>query len=295
VTARSWLFVPGDSAAKMEKALNAGADALILDLEDSVGEQAKGDARDTVAQFLERQATAGGPKLWVRINPISGSHADADLAVVIKAKPAGIVLPKPDSADDVKRLGDRLAALEPAAGLPGGSVRILPLATETPISIFRLDGYVSVGPRLAGLTWGAEDLSAAVGAVTSRTEAGAFTPLYDLARSLCLAGAAAADVAAIETVYPDFRDLDGLAAYAARGRRDGFVGMMAIHPTQVAVINDAFTPSPSEIEQARRIVDAFASNPKAGTLSLNGVMLDGPHLKQARRVLERAREADQRR
>jgi citrate lyase subunit beta/citryl-CoA lyase len=167
-------------------------------------------------------------------------------------------------------------------------LRVLPIATETPISVFRLDGYAAVTQRLAGLTWGAEDLSAAVGASTSRTDGGAFTSLYELARALCLAAAAAAGVGAIETVYPAFKDLDGLAAYAERGRRDGFVGMMAIHPVQIPIINRVFSSSAAEIEYARRVIEVFSANPGSGTLSLEGRMLDAPHLKQARHVLARA-------
>ena len=271
----------------MEKALNSGADALILDLEDSVTERAKPGARDLVANFLKRPRMLDDPELWVRINPIFGPHAAFDLAAVVAAGPAGIVLPKPDSADDVNRLCRQLSELEAAGGLIAGSVRVLPIATETPMSIFKLDTYASVGPRLAALTWGAEDLSVAVGATANRTESGDFAPLYELARSLCIAAAAVANVAAIETVYPDFGDIEGLASYARRGNRDGFVGMMAIHPAQVAVINEAFTPGPAEIERARRIVDAFAENQNAGAISLDGKMLDEPHLKQARRILAR--------
>lgn len=286
MTARSWLFVPGDSPAKMEKALGVGADALILDLEDAVAPARKPEARTAVRDFLAAQRGASdGPELWVRINPLSSGFADDDLAVVGEALPVGIMLPKPDSAQDVMILGTRLSELEARAGRRGPPVRILPIATETPIALFRLDGYASAGPRLAGLTWGAEDLSAAIGAVSARDEAGRLTPLFELARSLTLAGAAAAQVEAIETVYPDFRDLDGLRAYAVRGRRDGFTGMMAIHPSQVAVINAVFSPSDAELNHARRIVEAFAANPDAGALQLDGRMIDTPHLTHARRLL----------
>lgn len=283
MVARSWLFVPGDAPAKMEKALGSGADALILDLEDSVALERKTEARAQVRSFLETQG-GQGPELWVRINPLATDLAEADLQAVVGGGPAGIVLPKPDSAQAVIDLDRLLTREAPEAG----AIRILPIATETPASVFHLHSYAGASPRLAGITWGAEDLSSAVGAETARDEAGGFTPLYALARSLCVAGAAAADVPAIETVYPDFRDLDGLAAYARRGRRDGFVGMMAIHPSQVAPINAAFTPSPAELEFARKVVALFEANPGAGTLALDGKMLDAPHLKQARRLLERA-------
>lgn len=283
MAARSWLFVPGDAPAKMEKALGSGADALILDLEDSVALERKPEARAQVRSFLETR-TGAGPELWVRINPLATELAEADLQAVVGGRPTGIVLPKPDSAHAVIELDRLLTREEPDAG----AVRILPIATETPLSVFNLHSYAGASPRLAGITWGAEDLSSAVGAETARDEGGGFTPLYALARSLCVAGAAAADVPAIETVYPDFKDLEGLAAYARRGRRDGFVGMMAIHPTQVAPINAAFTPSPAELDFARRVVELFEANPGAGTLALDGKMLDAPHLKQARRLLGRA-------
>ena len=291
MTPRAWLFVPGDREERIAKAQAASdADALILDLEDSVAETAKPAARASVAAALARVRGEGGPELWVRINPLSGPFALHDLAAVLPAAPAGIVLPKPDSVADVMRLGHHLEALEAAAGLALGSTRILPIATETPASLFALGGYGGAGPRLAGLTWGAEDLPAAVGASGGRLEEGGYTDLCRLARSLCLAAAAAAGVAAIETVYPAFRDLDGLAAYAAAGRREGFTGMMALHPAQVGVINAVFSPSESEIEHARRVVAAFEATPGAGVLSLDGAMIDLPHLKQARRVLDHARQ-----
>lgn len=283
MVARSWLFVPGDAPAKMDKALGSGADALILDLEDSVALERKAEARAQVRSFLETRS-GRGPELWVRINPLATDLAEADLQAVVGGGPAGIVLPKPDSAQAVIELDRLLTHEAPEAG----AIRILPIATETPASVFHLHSYAGASPRLAGITWGAEDLSSAVGAETARDEAGGFTPLYAMARSLCIAGAAAADVPAIETVYPDFRDLDGLAAYARRGRRDGFLGMMAIHPSQVAPINEAFTPSPAELAFARKVVALFEANPGAGTLALDGKMLDAPHLKQARRLLERA-------
>ncbi len=291
---RSWLFAPADSPAKMGKAFASGADAIILDIEDSVAEARKAEARLAVAEFLREKAGVAGPELWVRINPMSGPHAHADLAAVIDAKPAGVILPKPDSSADGVRLAVDLDRLESRAGLERGGIRILPIATETPMALFQLhtwgapvsDGS-SLARRLAGLSWGAEDLSSAVGAVTARDEAGELTDLYRIARSLCIAGAAAAGVPAIETVYPDFRDLAGLERYVARGRRDGFIGMMAIHPTQVAVINAGFTPGQAEIEFAQRVVDLFSANPDAATLAMDGKMLDRPHLVQAQRVLAR--------
>lgn len=272
---RSLLFVPGDRPDRMAKALALGADALILDLEDAVSSGAKAAARAAVADFLaaERMTT-----LFVRINPLDSGLADDDLAAVLPARPDGIVLPKAEG-------GASLAALD--AKLSGDTM-ILPIATETPTAIFALGSYGGVTPRLAGLTWGAEDLPAAIGASTSREADGGYTAPYQLARSLTLFGAHAAAVPAIETVYPDFRDIDGLAAYAARGRRDGFTGMMAIHPAQVPVINAAFTPTADEIARAQAIVDLFGANPGAGALSLDGRMVDAPHLKAARALLARA-------
>lgn len=275
---RSLLFVPGDRPDRMEKALGLGADALILDLEDAVAPGAKADARWHVASFLKANA---GANLWVRINPLDGPEADRDLAAVLGHHPKGIVLPKAEGGASVAELARRLTER--------GNVtaQILAIATETPAAMFQIGTYGGA-KRLAGLTWGAEDLPAAIGASTSREEDGRFTPPYELARSLCLFGAAAAGVAPIETVYPAFRDLDGLAAYAGRARRDGFTGMMAIHPDQVPVINKAFTPSEAEIAHARAVVAAFEANPEAGALSLDGRMIDRPHLVQAQRTLAAA-------
>ena len=283
-TPRSWLFAPGDAPAKMEKAAASGAGAVIIDLEDSVAEAAKPAARTLAAEFL-RMRKADGPQLWVRINPLSTSLALADLVAVAPAAPDGIVLPKPDSAADAISLAGELERIEAETGLERGAIRILPIATETPASVFNLGGYGSVGPRLAGLTWGAEDLPAAVGAQTNRLAGGQFTDLCRMVRSLCIAGAAVADAPAIETVYPAFRDLDGLKVYAEAGRREGFAGMMAIHPAQVSIIEEVFRPSAAEIAQARRIADLFAAHPGAGVLALDGKMLDKPHLKQAERLL----------
>ncbi len=275
---RSLLFVPGDRPDRMEKALAAGADALILDLEDAVAPAARPEARKAVAAFLNANSHA---RIWVRVNPLDSPENERDLVAILAAHPDGIVLPKAEGGASVAELGRRLTER--------GNVtaQILAIATETPAAIFALGSYGGA-KRLAGLTWGAEDLPAAVGAATSREEDGRYTPPYELARSLCLFGAAAAGVAPIETVYPAFRDLEGLAAYAARARRDGFTGMLAIHPDQVAVINAAFTPSAAEIAYARKVVAAFEASPEAGALSLDGRMIDRPHLVQAQRVLAMA-------
>lgn len=259
----------------MEKALGLDADALILDLEDAVAAAAKPEARRAVAAFIEAHPSTN---LWVRINPLDGPEADRDLLAILPGRPHGIVLPKAEGGTSVDELARRLTER--------GNVttQILAIATETPAAIFQLGSYGGA-KRLAGLTWGAEDLPAAIGASTSREEDGRFTPPYELARSLCLFGAAAAGVAPIETVYPAFRDLEGLAAYAGRARRDGFTGMMAIHPDQIGPINAAFTPSDAEVAHARAIVAAFEAQPGAGALSLDGRMIDRPHLVQAQRTL----------
>jgi citrate lyase subunit beta/citryl-CoA lyase len=262
----------------MKKALRSGADALILDLEDAVAPEAKPAARGHVRDFLAANPDA---PLWVRINPLDTQDSYDDLSAMAAGQPAGIVLPKAEGGASVRELTERLAACNIVhAG-------ILAIATETPAAMFQLGSYGGLEP-LTGLTWGAEDLPAAVGASTSREPDGRYTPPYELARSLCLFGAAAAGVAPIETVYPAFRDLDGLAVYAGCARRDGFTGMMAIHPAQVAVINAAFTPSEAELAHARAVVAAFEADPQAGALSLDGRMIDRPHLVQAKRTLAAA-------
>jgi citrate lyase subunit beta / citryl-CoA lyase len=272
VRLRSLLFVPGDRPDRFAKAAASGADALILDLEDSVAPERKDAARTAAAAFLNDGRN--GPALFVRVNPLGSGLIEQDLAAVLPARPDGLVLPKADGAASVLAL---------AAMAPGLS--ILPIATETPAAMFQLGSYAAVAPHLAGVTWGAEDLPAAIGATAAREADGTYTAPYQLARALTLFGAHAAEVAAIETVYPDFRDPDGLAAYAARGRRDGFTGMMAIHPVQVPVINAAFTPSPEEVAHAHRVVALFAASPGAGALQLDGRMVDAPHLKAAQRLL----------
>lgn len=272
---RTLLFVPGDRPDRMEKALACGADALILDLEDAVATAAKPVARREVAHFLNANSHS---RIWVRVNPLDSPENEKDLNAVLPSHPDGIVLPKAEGGESVAELARRLSERGNA------TAQILAIATETPAAIFQLGSYGGA-KRLAGLTWGAEDLPAAIGAATSREEDGRYTPPYELARSLCLFGAAAAGVAPIETVYPAFKDLDGLAAYAGRARRDGFTGMMAIHPTQVPVINAAFTPSEEEMAHARAVVAAFDANPGAGTLSLDGRMIDRPHLVQSQRIL----------
>ena len=281
---RSYLFVPADSERKLKRAGQAGADALILDLEDSVAVDAKPAAREHARGYLK-----GRDDAWVRINPIDTDHAVADLEAVMPGAPVGIVLPKARSAADATALARTLDELEEKYGLAPGSTQIIALCTERPEALFSLDSYQDTTTRLAGLSWGAEDLSAAVGASGKRDEAGDWLPPYAMARSLCLFAAAAAEVAAIDTVFTDFRDADGLARFASNARRDGFSGMLAIHPDQVDVINRAFVPTAAELERAERIVALFEANPGAGTLGMDGEMIDRPHLVQAQRILRLAR------
>jgi citrate lyase subunit beta / citryl-CoA lyase len=287
MTLRSFLFTPGDSRKKMYKGAAGPADALILDLEDSVAEANKPEARRMVHAFLSEHAMRDRQQLWVRINPLDTPHARGDLAAIVGGRPDGIMLPKVRSASDVTTLSHYLDVLEIAFDAPPNSIRILPVTTETPQAVFSLGTYAGASDRLYGLTWGAEDLAAALGASANRDASGTLNFTYQMARSLCLTGACAADVTAVETIFPDFRNEDGLRIYAAAARRDGFRGMMAIHPGQVEVINAAFTPTASETEWAERVVAAFAGS-TTGVVGLDGQMLDMPHLKQARRVLELA-------
>lgn len=282
---RSFLFVPGDSERKLARAEASAADALVLDLEDAVAEERLGFARTMVREYLSahRDRTR---MLWVRINPLSTAKALPDLAAIVAGAPDGILLPKVESARDLVRLDDFLSALEVRDGIDPGSIRIMPVATETAPAMFNLGSFAGSSKRLWGMTWGAEDLSAALGANTNRDENGELDFTYRLARSMCLLAAVAADVEPIDTVFVDFRDPDGLFRESQAARRAGFTGKIAIHPDQVDPINRAFTPAPDEIEHARRVIEAFASG--AGTVALDGKMLDMPHLKQARRLLASA-------
>jgi citrate lyase subunit beta/citryl-CoA lyase len=282
---RSWLFVPGDSEKKLAKSESIAADALILDLEDSVAPENKTAARELVREFLDSWAGERRQQIWVRINPIDQPESGADLAAIIRDRPDGIMQPKTRSPADLTLLGRRIGNYEMEHEIPVGSIRILPVATETPEALFSMGDYAGCDRRLAGLTWGAEDLSTAVGALTNKDTEGNWTQPYQLARSLCLFAAHAAGVEAIDTLYANFRDPEGLRSSCKEARRDGFSGKLAIHPGQVDVINRAFTPDADEIAHARRIVELFDANPGAGTLALDGMMLDIPHLKQARRLL----------
>ena len=284
-TARSLLFVPGDSERKLEKALAGEADLIILDLEDSVAPSAKPGAREHVAKALG-QGNRSKP-LWVRINPLDTPDAMQDLVAVVQHRPDGIMLPKATPVE-ARLLGHYLMALEAAAGLEAESIRLIVVATETAPALFRLGDYAGV-PRLDALTWGAEDLAAAFGSAANRDAKGNLLEPFALARTLCLAGANAAGVAPIETIDPNFRDEKRMAKGPADARTLGFRGMMAIHPAQVEPINRAFTPSEEELERARRIVALFEANPDSGALQLDGEMVDIPHLKQARGLIAQAR------
>jgi len=289
---RSMLFVPADSERKLAKSVGSRADVLILDLEDSVADARKAGARLTALEFITAQADAIAPRLFVRINPLDTAFAMHDLAAVVVPGLAGIMLPKIRSAADLVHLGHCLDVLEARACIAPGTVRIVPVATETPQAMLSMQSFAAPIPRLAGITWGAEDLSAAIGAVSNRDSCddrdGDYSPLYTLANSLCLCAAAAAGVPAIDTLHIDFRDTAGLEAVCRSSRRRGFRGRIAIHPDQVEPINRAYSPSESELAHARRIVDAFAAEPEAGTLSIDGRMVDKPHLTQALQTLAAA-------
>lgn len=292
---RSILFVPGDSARKLEKSRSSGADMVIIDLEDSVGPQSKSAARKMALSFLtEIAGSDSGPAYWVRVNPLDSGLTGDDLAAIFSASaaPAGIMLPKASGPRDIQILDAMLLEQEKACGLPAQSVPILPIVTETPAAAVTMHLYVSSEyagrNRLAALTWGAEDLSAAIGAARKRDESGKWTFLYQMARANSLLTAHALEVQAIDTLHADFRDEAGLKAAAETARADGFTGMMAIHPAQVAIINAAFTPSAEEVDYARAVIAAFAAQPDAGVVSLDGKMLDMPHLKLAERIIAQA-------
>lgn len=283
---RSWLFAPGDSEKKMAKAADSAADIVLFDLEDAVAPENKPGARTLVRAMLASRA-AGCARLWVRVNPLDGPHTLSDLAAVMPARPGGIMLPKAQGRQDIELLDHYLSALEVANGIAQGTTPVIALVTETAESMFHTGSYKGA-PRVVAMSWGAEDLADSIGASANRNPDGSYGFTYELARSLCLLGAASAGVAAIETIQADFRDLEGLKARAEKVRRDGFAGMLAIHPAQVDVINAAFTPSEDELAEAQAIVDLFAANPGAGTLGYKGGMLDRPHLSRALQLLGRA-------
>lgn len=286
ITARSWLFAPGDSEKKMTKAMEGEADVVLIDLEDAVATESKAAARPLVASFLKAHPEQRA-RLWVRINPLDGPHALLDLAAVMPARPGGIMLPKVYGRPDIDKLDHCLSALEVANGIEEGSTPVIVLVTETAQAMFRTGDYKDA-PRVVAMTWGAEDLADAIGAAANTDENGAYTFTFELARSLTVLGAAATGVTPIETISADFRDLDALRARAEKVRRDGFRGMLAIHPAQVPVINAAFTPTDAEIAEAQEIVDVFAANPGVGAIGWKGGMLDRPYLARAQRLLRQA-------
>lgn len=289
---RSLLFVPGDSERKQAKALGSGADALLLDLEDSVAAAQLPAARARVGELLKSHADRSRQQLWVRVNALSSGILLEDLVAVFPGLPDGIVLPKASSPADVVQVAHYLSALEAREGRTEGSTRLVVIATETPQALLTLSSYSQVlavdspiRERVAGLTWGSEDLSAAMGITHKTDRQGSLTFTFQLARSLCVVTATALGVQAIDGVYLDFRDAEGLKRDIESARRDGFTGKLAIHPDQVGPINEAFVPGTAEVEWARRIVTAFAASPDAGVMSLDGQMIDKPHLMQARRIL----------
>ena len=284
MTLKSLLFVPGDSEKKLAKAASTGADALLLDLEDAVSQDRLPIARGLVLDYLKSHDRSS-QQVWVRINPLNTQLSLPDLVAVMPGKPDGIVLPKPLNASDVLQLDHFLSALEQREGINAGHTRILPVATEVAGALFSLNTYAGCSARLAGLTWGAEDLATAVGASTNKKDNGEFDDTFVLARSLCLLAAAHAGVQAIDTLSVDFRRADSLQADVQRAKRQGFSGKLAIHPDQVAIINAGFTATPEELQHAQRIVDAFAQSGGAGAVQLDGKMVDKPHLTQALRLL----------
>ncbi|MGI9424323.1 MAG: HpcH/HpaI aldolase/citrate lyase family protein [Hyphomicrobiaceae bacterium] len=284
---RSWLFVPGDSERKLEKARDNAADALILDLEDSVSNDRQEMARNMVRDYLEVHSDRGRQKIWVRINPLDTDLALPDLAAIMPGAPDGIILPKTYTAEDVNTLCNYLSALEAREGLERGITKIVNVATETAASLVTFHTYLEgVSDRLVGMTWGAEDLAAALGASDNINPAtGLYDDPYLLAKSFCLAAARAIDVHPIGVVYPNFKDLDGFAADCQRDRKAGFIGKILIHPAQAEIANRAFTPTDEEVAHAKKVVAAFDANPGVGVVALDGMMLDMPHLKQARNTI----------
>jgi citrate lyase subunit beta / citryl-CoA lyase len=290
---RSFLFVPADSPRKLEKGMSSGADALIIDLEDSIALDGKAAARHSAAAFLkeamtESVASAARPYILVRVNGLQTGLTDDDLDAIAPARPDAIMLPKAEGGASVTHADAKLAVREAQNALPDGHIKILPIATETAAAMFLAGTFAGSSKRLIGLTWGAEDLSAELGAQANRDAAGHFLDPYRLARALCIAGAAAAGIAPIDTVYVDFRNADGFRRECEEACRDGFTGKMAIHPAQVAIINEVFTPSQKALAHARAVIEAFAAAPGAGVVGIGGVMYDRPHLVRAKQLLARA-------
>ena len=285
---RSLLFVPGDSEKKLEKGFGAGTDVVIVDLEDSVAPQNKVAAREIAARFIAGNRQQTSSAIYIRVNDLSTGLTDDDLAVLVAVKPDGIMLPKSNSGQDVQQLSAKLRVHEAENGLPDGGIKILPIITETAAGVLAAASYTGASARLAGLTWGAEDLSAAIGARAARDDNGRYTDVFRLARSMTILAAGAAEVAAIDTVFPAFRDMAAFEAECAEAERDGFTGKMAIHPAQVPIINAAFTPSAEAVERSQAIVSAFEAAGNPGVVGIDGKMYDRPHLRLAERLLARA-------
>lgn len=285
---RSLLFVPGNSEKKLAKAFASEADVVIVDLEDSVAAQDKEAARSIAANFIAANRSSTRAAIYVRVNDLSTELTDTDLAAVVTARPDGIMLPKSNGGQDIEDLSGRLRVAEALSNVADGATRIVAIMTETPAGVLAAGTYSSRLPRLAGLTWGAEDLSAAIGAQSARDDARNYTDLFRLARSMTLLAASSAGVEPIDTVYPNFRDAAGFERECREALRDGFTGKMAIHPDQVPVINAIFTPSAESLEQAQAVVDAFAAQGNPGVVAINGKMYDRPHLRLAERLLARA-------
>lgn len=281
---RSLLFVPGDSERKFARASESGADALILDLEDAVAPQKKAAARAYVASLIDERPTCDWA-FFVRVNGLDTGLTLEDMAAVVKPGLDALLIAKANGAADIERIGCYLDALETKAGMTPGAVKLAVVSTETPKAMFNLGSYAAAHPRLLGLTWGAEDLGAAIGATDNKEPDGSWTFPYKIARAQCLFAAAAAEVAPIDTLYANFKDADGLERDCRESRRDGFMGRIAIHPDQIVTINRCYAPSEAEVEQARKIVEAFEANPGVGTLGIDGKMYDVPHLKAARKTL----------
>ncbi|MEQ9247655.1 MAG: CoA ester lyase [Nitratireductor sp.] len=288
---RSLLFVPGDSERKLEKAISSQSDVLIADLEDSVSLDSKAEGRRIAAVFLQSARSRTNAQLYVRVNDLATGLTEDDLAVVMKGRPDGIMLPKAEGGNDVARLAAALRVHEAENGIEDGRTRILPIITETALGVLNAASYRNCSPRLSGLTWGAEDLSAHIGALAARHEDGSYTPLFQFARNMTLLAAAAAGVPAIDTVFPNFSDTEAFTRDCQLAARDGFVAKMAIHPAQVEPINTIFTPSDEEVAKARAVVEAFSAAGNAGVVNIGGRMYDRPHLALAERVLARAAEA----
>lgn len=286
---RSLLFVPADAGPKLDKAMASGADAVIIDLEDSISPERKAHARGACVEYLKSaQPKARRPRLLVRINGLDTGMTDADLAAIVPGKPDAILFPKAEGGESLVHLDAKLTAQEAIAGVTEGSIKVLAQNVESSLGLFLAGTFRGVSPRLIGMTWGPEDLSSELGAEANRDADGRLTEPYRLARSICLFSAAAAKVPAIETIYADFRNSDGLRRETMDSRRDGFTGRLAIHPAQVPVINEVYTPSTEQIEKAKAVIAAFAAQPGAGAVGIDGKMYDRPHLVRAQRLLAAA-------